>query len=161
MQRWNVRSSMLLTDWFPEAFYLIQRCFSASIALQHSLLESESLETCLLLLLLFLTYPRLKLLQLLFLPAVFAFEDLHLLMLTQHIRLEGDPLFEINRTESSYLNNLSPVCAAPAALCVPAGETSPALSCCSVEQLPLGSSSSYIPLRRPLSALSPPRLFLN
>lgn len=63
--------------------------------------------------------------------------------------------------ESSYLNNLSPVCAAPADLCVPAGETSPALSYCSVEWLPLGASSSYIPLRQTLSAPSPPRLVSN
>lgn len=78
MQRWNVCSSMLLTD----SFYLTERCFPASLALQHSLLESKSLATCLLLLLLLLTYPGLQLSQLLFLAAVLAFKDLYLLMLT-------------------------------------------------------------------------------
>lgn len=74
---------MLVTDKFLEAFYyLVQRCFSASIALQHSLLESECLATCFLLLLLLLTYPGLQLSQFLFLPPVLTFEDLYLPMLT-------------------------------------------------------------------------------
>lgn len=145
----------------PEAFYLIERSLSASLALQHSLLESESLMTRLLLPLLLLTYPGLQLLQLLFLPAVLTFEDLYLLMLTYYTLLEGNSLFEVNQMESSSRNNLSPVCAAPAALCAPAGETSPALSSCCEESLPPAAPSSCIPLRRPLSAPSPPQLFLN
>ena len=148
----------MVTDYLAVVFYLIQRCLSAGLTLQHSLLKIESLATCLLLLLLLLTYPGLQLQQLLFLPAVLTIKDLYLLVSTQRKLFESNPLFIINQMESGDLDDPSPVCAAPAVLCVPAGETSPAPSCCSVKWLPLGPWSSYIPLRQTLSALFLPQI---
>lgn len=133
MHRGNVCSSMLLTDYPPGAFYLIQGCFSASLTLQHSLLQSESLMTCLLLLLLLLTHPCLQLPQILTLLPVLPFKNFYLFTLRYHILIECNSPVKINQMETDDLNKSSPVCAAPAALCVPAGDTSPVLSYCFAE----------------------------
>lgn len=97
VQRWNVCSGILFTESFPEAFYLIQCRFSASLALQHFLFEGESLTTGLLLLLLLLTHPGLQLSQLLFLPAVLVLQDFDLL--AQQTLIDG--LFKRNHSASS------------------------------------------------------------